>query len=137
MADNILPPVPEETSKEHLSSLMDFVTEHAENSLSQNLLEGLPTRSELSEQEIKDKEAERKGREEYFKLRNKWSIYLVIALYAMILFQFVITFFIGFGIIDFTAYPTFISLVIGENFLQIVGMCLIVVKFLFPDGEKK
>jgi len=99
----------------------------------------LQKRDSESEQIIRERETEREGRKKYFNLRDKWSKYLFILLTIMINFQVILTFFIGFGWSAFVEYEKFLYLVIGENFLQITGMCIIVVRFLFPqnDSEKK
>ncbi len=85
-----------------------------------------------AEQTIKERETERLGRAAYFGLREKWSLYLCIFLAVMIASQIVSTALIGFGLFSFNDNKTFLYLVVGENFLQIVGMCYIVVAFLFP-----
>lgn len=93
-------------------------------------------RKEYSEQSIRERETERKGREAYYDLRNRWSKYLGLFLLLSILFQMVLTFAIGTGRVAFDDYKPFLHVVISENFLQIVGMVYIVVKFLFPTEEE-
>lgn len=88
-----------------------------------------------SEQEIKERETERRGREEYFILRREWSGRLAWFLGVMILFQIILTLIIGAGWLNFLDYETFLYLVVGENFVQIVGMCILVVQFLFPKSS--
>lgn len=78
---------------------------------------------------------ENRGRHDYFGLRKNWSWFLMGAMAAMILFQMGLTIAIGKGCLDFEKYSVLISLVVGENFLQIIGMCIIVVKFLFKDNQ--
>jgi hypothetical protein len=97
----------------------------------------LKKRDTEAEQEIRERETEREGRKKYFALRDKWSKYLFVLLTIMISFQVILTFFIGFGWSIFAQYEKFLYLVIGENFLQITGMCIIVVRFLFPQNETK
>jgi hypothetical protein len=99
----------------------------------------LHKRATDAEQEIRERETERTGRKKYFDLRDKWSRYLFVLLTIMIVFQVVLTFFIGLGWSQFKQYEKFLYMVIGENFLQITGMCVIVVRFLFPqsDSDKK
>lgn len=89
-----------------------------------------------SRQAIKDREVERWGRESYFKMRKTWSWALIGFLGILILFQIFLTFLIGFEKINFTNYRWFLAGVITENFLQIIGLCYVVVKFLFPSSEK-
>lgn len=95
----------------------------------------LKKRDSEAEQAIRERETERDGRRRYFALRDKWSRYLFVLLAMMICFQVVLTFFIGLGWSQFEQYEKFLYLVIGENFLQITGMCIIVVRFLFPQND--
>ena len=78
---------------------------------------------------------ENEGRSDYFKLRKKWSWSLLGFLIGMFVFQAALTVLIGLRIFDFKEYKFFLNLVVGENFLQIVGMCIMVVGFLFPKSE--
>lgn len=96
----------------------------------------LPERRQEADQEIKERETERRGREEYFTLRREWSGRLAWFLGSMILFQILLTLIIGAGWLDFLEYETFLYLVVGENFVQIVGMCILVVQFLFPKSQE-
>jgi len=90
---------------------------------------------EASRQEIKDLEVERRGRESYFMMRKTWSWALVGFLGILILFQITLTFLIGRGILSFTSYKLYLGSVITENFFQIIGLCWLVVQFLFPKKE--
>lgn len=82
----------------------------------------------------KDAEVHRKGWENFYKLRNKWSIYLMITLGLMIFFQTALTVAVGLHWLDFTNYKNLIYVVISENFIQIVGMAYIVVEYLFKNS---
>ena len=121
-------------------------------SLSYNVLKGLASRetspletssreSNLSlEEQIKSLEAqeallrlaaERAAFDSYHDLRKKWADVLRNLLYAMVGFEACLTFFVGSGLLHFPS-QVFLNLIVGQTFLQIVGMCYIVVKFLFP-----
>lgn len=78
-------------------------------------------------------ETERKGREEYFKLRTQWSWFAFILLMTMILFQIVLIIGLGRNALVLKDHDLLLKMVIVENFLQIVGIALIVVRFLFPS----
>ena len=82
---------------------------------------------------IREREAHVTGFERYYKLRDRWSLYLVIFISIMISFQVLVTALIGFGALNFLNYQYFLYVVIGENFAQIIAMGFIVVKFLFPN----
>jgi len=89
----------------------------------------------VSKQKLRALETERIGREKYYSLRDQWSWFLRFLLGVMVLFQFLITGAIGLQIVDFFEYKTFLYAILVENFLQIVGMSIIVVKFLFPTDQ--
>lgn len=76
--------------------------------------------------------AEIKGLENYYELRNKWSVYIVRALVAILVLQFLLVVFVGFGWWKFENNSTFLALVTGQNFGEIIGLCVIVAKCLFP-----
>lgn len=90
-------------------------------------------RQATSAQELKERETHRVGEEEYYKLRSKWSWFIFSFVAFMLFFQLALVFAIGFGWVDFTKYQTFLHLVMGQNFAQIIGMGIIVAKFLFPN----
>lgn len=81
---------------------------------------------------LREREAHVSGFERYYKLRDRWSLYLVIFISIMIAFQVLLTALIGFKVLNFLDYQYFLYVVIGENFAQIIAMGFIVVKFLFP-----
>lgn len=118
-----------ESNSHKLSTISQFAQQASsedESALRERRLE--------SDQRIKERETERRGREEYFNLRSEWSARLAWFLGVMILFQILLTLVIGAGWLDFASYETFLYLVVGENFVQIVGMCILVVQFLFPKN---
>ncbi|MBD3281190.1 hypothetical protein GF391_00400 [Candidatus Uhrbacteria bacterium] len=82
---------------------------------------------------LRERAAHVSGFERYYKLRDRWSLYLVIFISIMIAFQVLLTALIGFKVLNFLDYQYFLYVVIGENFAQIIAMGFIVVKFLFPD----
>lgn len=126
--------LPEHITSHPIVTLQELVEKVDKDRVS---LTNLKKRDSEAEQEIRERETEREGRKKYFALRDKWSRYLFILLTIMISFQVILTFFIGFGWSVFAQYEKFLYLVIGENFLQITGMCIIVVRFLFPQSETK
>jgi len=85
-------------------------------------------------QKEKDKEdAKLKRYNDYSEMRKTWSIVLAFCLSISICFQFALTILIGLNLFDFENYKNFLYLVVSENFGQIIGMCIVVVKFLFPN----
>jgi hypothetical protein len=83
-------------------------------------------------QTLKERETHRKGEEDYYGLRKKWSWFIFSFITFMLLFQLALTIAVGLKVMDFEKYPIFLHLIIGENFAQIIGMGIIVAKYLFP-----
>lgn len=85
-----------------------------------------------------DKEkVELEGRSQFFDLRGRWSIWIILWISAQLLFQAVLTACLGLGWLDFKEYPYFLPIVTIQTFLQIVGMGLIVVNFLYEKTPAK
>jgi len=82
--------------------------------------------------DLRWQEIEASGREDYFKLRKEWSTFLKRLLGVLVAFQIILTILIGMGWLDFLNYKWFIGMVVVETFLQIAGMCFVVIWFLFP-----
>lgn len=74
------------------------------------------------------------GVEQFYDLRTQWSWVLTLCIAGMIGFQMLITVLIGAEILTFTSYKEFLYVIIGENFLHIIGMGLIIVKFLYSKN---
>jgi len=79
-------------------------------------------------------QAERNAFNTYHDLRKQWAMILKKLLYSMVGFEAALTFSVGFGWLHFPS-QVFLNLIVGQTFLQIVGMCYIVVKFLFPNEK--
>lgn len=75
------------------------------------------------------------GRKKFFNLRNTWSLWIIIWLNFLILFNCILTIFVGKNYLTFTSDPWFPRLITGETFLQIVGLGYVAVKFLFSAGR--
>lgn len=54
----------------------------------------------------------------------------------LILFSIAITTLIGFGLVDFKEYSTYLNLFVFQNFAQVVGLGLVIVKFLYYPSMK-
>jgi hypothetical protein len=82
-------------------------------------------------------EAERielEGRRQFFKLRGYWSGWLIGWITALLVFQTLLTMAIGSKLLDFREYSWFLPMVVVQNFLQIVGMGVVIVRFLYPGA---
>lgn len=77
----------------------------------------------------------------YYNLRGTWSTHIAIYLYCLLAFQ------IGLSVLgifnvnniksNILELQYFVIMVFSQNFLQIVGMALIVVKFLFKETQNE
>ena len=76
------------------------------------------------------------GWKDYYKLRKRWSVFIMCAIAALIAFQIALTYSIGFKWLNFGESKLFLNLVLGENFAQIVGLGYIVVRYLFKDTPR-
>lgn len=65
-------------------------------------------------------------------LRIGWSIIAAAALFHMLRHQACLAHLIGKGDYDFTKYQWYLNLTVGENFVQIVGLCTIIITALYP-----
>lgn len=72
------------------------------------------------------------GRRAFFKLRWQWSCAVMVWISCFLLFHITLTVAVGLGWLDFLQYQWLIPLITVENFLQIVGMGYVVVRFLYP-----
>ncbi|GFE78028.1 hypothetical protein GCM10011487_00280 [Steroidobacter agaridevorans] len=72
------------------------------------------------------------GRKAFFRLRQQWSCAVIAWISCFLIFHIALTVAIGLGGLDFLQYQWLIPLITVENFLQIVGMGYVVVRFLYP-----
>jgi hypothetical protein len=72
------------------------------------------------------------GRKAFFKLRQQWSRAVMAWISCFLLFHIALTVAVGLRWLDFIQYQWLIPLITVENFLQIVGMGYVVVRFLYP-----
>jgi len=78
----------------------------------------------------------RDGLTQFYGLRRMWSGWLIGWVSVLICFQIVLTFAIGLGLLDYRDYDWFLPLVTAQNFLQIVGMAIVVVRFLHSGSKQ-
>lgn len=79
------------------------------------------------------KAVEIEGRRKYFSLRDRWSNTIIIWISALILFNCAVTIAVGLGGLSYPNLEWFITAVLVQTFLQIVGLGLIAVKYLFSN----
>ena len=75
---------------------------------------------------------ELESRRKIIAMRSKWSWTIIVWISVLILFHIVVTILVGCNVLDFSKQKFLIQTVIGTNFLEIVGMGVIVIKFLYP-----
>jgi len=76
---------------------------------------------------------ELQGRKDFFRLRKNWSRMINIWISTFILFHSGVALAVGLGHLNYENHHSILLTIIAEDFLQILGMVYIVVKFLFPD----
>jgi hypothetical protein len=76
------------------------------------------------------------GRRRFYRLRTKWSWAIIGWISCLIAFNIVLTILVGVKVLDFSEYQWFITAVTVETFLQVIGMGVVAVKFLFSKGDK-
>jgi hypothetical protein len=88
-------------------------------------------RSELAD--AIEKAVEIDGRKRYFLLRDRWSTSIVTWISILIAFNILVTVAVGAKWLDYTGLQWFITAVLVQTFLQIVGLGVVAVKYLFSD----
>jgi hypothetical protein len=73
---------------------------------------------------------------DYYSLRKSWSKHILKAFWLLIIFEILFISALGFGIINFHGYTALPQVIIGAFFANIVGLVVIVAKFLFPDSSQ-
>jgi hypothetical protein len=66
-------------------------------------------------------------------LRATWSKWLIAWISFLLVFQAGLGVCIGSGLLSFEKHPNVLGFLLGQNFVQIVGMGYVVVKWLFPQ----
>jgi hypothetical protein len=98
------------------------------------ITEAVPSDFQQSEIAARSQKIEEDGKEQFFQLRKIWSYWLIGWITASLLFQWFATGLIGLGFLDFTQYKWLATAIFGENFIQIVGMGYLIIKFLYPSS---
>lgn len=72
------------------------------------------------------------GKQMYYWLRNVWGVALAVVLGVSIYFEYWLASSVGTGKLDYHGYEHFLEIVAGVAFIQVVGICTVVVRSLFP-----
>lgn len=80
-------------------------------------------------------EIDNKGKEDFYNLRLKWSLYIFVWVTGIILFQMSFVVLIGLKLLNYEA-SSIIYATMAETILQIIGMGVVVVIFLFKEKQE-
>jgi hypothetical protein len=87
-------------------------------------------------QEIKKTNLELREKEDFLQLRLFWGRSMAYILGGMLIYNALIVIAIGCNWISFKS-TTVTSIVIGQNFVEVIGLVTIVLKALFPSESKR
>ncbi|MDP4011406.1 MAG: hypothetical protein Q8P72_04230 [Candidatus Roizmanbacteria bacterium] len=121
-----------QTSKKSSSdtnSLLDRLKQDITNPETLNL------QARYDSETVRALEIDNDGRENYYKLRMGWSKFIGIVLSFSIAFQIIVTFMVGAKALSFEENQILINLIMGENFLQIIGLVYVIINFLYPKNN--
>ena len=94
-----------------------------------------PTKVEFSEKQAQQKlfESHAEGVKGFYQLRKLWSwiIGLLLGITTLVIVSFI--FLLGWGCLNYELYPWFPNTVIVSFFAQVVGLGIIVAKYLFSN----
>lgn len=108
----------------------------AKNAVVPTSIEGRDPEKQTSLLAAQAEKVELDGRKAFFDLRSTWSGWIIAWISILILFNMLLTVAVGLAWVNFEKYAWFITAVTVETFLQIVGMGLVAVNFLFSDKRK-
>ena len=91
----------------------------------------VPASYQDSTNEARREAIELRGRVQFFELRGRWSFWLILWICGILLFQAAVAFAVGAEYLNYKDYQWFLALIFGQSFLQIIGMGVVVVKFLY------
>jgi hypothetical protein len=75
------------------------------------------------------------GLRDFYSLRKIWSWFIICCIKTLILAQIGFMICLGFGWLDFIKYKNVLTIFYFETFGQIIGLAVIVAKFLFRDKK--
>lgn len=67
----------------------------------------------------------------FYVMRNTWGVGLLFVLGLSIYFEYHLTAMVGTGEWKFKGYESFLNIIAGQMFIQIIGLCVIVIRALF------
>lgn len=102
-----------------------------------NVVETLDLASKINDLEDAKIEGEDKAleRKDIREMRRSWSKWILRAILVIIAFDLVIVFFAGFGWMKFEG--VILPIFIGESLIQVLGLAVIIVGFLFNKSPRR
>lgn len=98
--------------------------------------EGTPGLYSENLSQARREDIELDGRKKFYQLRTKWSWVIIGWISLILIFDIIVTRYVGSGHWNFEKYNWLIHEIFAANLGLIFGMGVIVVKFLFPSVEK-
>jgi hypothetical protein len=77
------------------------------------------------------------GLRDFYTSRRQWSVFLIVCIAISLVFQISITVLVGLNLLNYTEYKWFLPIVVSENFIQILGLAAIVLKWIFSGDIPK
>ncbi|AUQ49919.1 hypothetical protein PhaeoP83_01645 [Phaeobacter inhibens] len=77
------------------------------------------------------------GAADHYEHKGRWSLFLMLTVGGMILFQSALLIAVGLGSLDFTEYEWLLPALLVQNLGQVIGLAAFAVKNLFSDISSK
>lgn len=77
-----------------------------------------------------------KGLNDHYKHKGYWSYFLMGLMTVLIIFQSILLGLVGGGVWDFSKYDWLLPALLVQNFAQVIGLAVFVVRALFKDQRK-
>jgi hypothetical protein len=124
----------------HPSRFGNFVAAKNPNLIKPLIGEHNPFDNQNKERDLRERDIRIKGLEKFYKGREYWNWVLSFGIGVSILFQISIVFLLAYSDttrVNLIEYKELLYIIAGENFIQIIGLALIAVKFYFADIKKE
>lgn len=84
----------------------------------------------------RDRKADVWWKEAYYGIRIMWVFLTIVLLGLTLGFTYWLVKSVGEGSLDFSKYPDFLNIIAVDIVVNVLGLVAIVVRFLFPPGDK-
>lgn len=91
---------------------------------------------EKSDLEALDRQLGYDEKKDILGYRRFWSPRIFWLIFSILVFQGLLIIIIGLGWLDYLHYQSVVSVYLGESVIQVFGLGIIVLKFLFPKNNK-